>query len=83
MTTVAVFDSKPYDREHLLRENQDGLTWRFLDWRLTRETATTARDAEAVCVFVNDQLDRPCLEALAAQAPSRPTPAGISSAFVS
>ncbi len=63
MTTVAVYDAKPYDREHLVRED---LTWRFLDCRLTRETAATAVDAEAVCVFVNDQLDRACLEALAA-----------------
>jgi len=27
----------------------------------------TAKGAQAVCVFVNDQLDRPCLEALATQ----------------
>lgn len=67
MTTVAVFDSKPHDREHLLREDQAGLTWRFLDCRLTRETAAAAKDAQAVCVFVNDQLDRACLEVLAAQ----------------
>ncbi len=67
MTTVAVFDTKPYDREHLLREVQDGLTWRFLDCRLNRETAATAKDSQAICAFVNDQLDRPCLEALAAQ----------------
>ena len=32
-----------------------------------RDTAPTAKGAQAVCVFVNDQLDRPCLEALAAQ----------------
>jgi len=47
MITVAVHDTKPYDREHL--------------------KAAAAGDAEAVCVFVNDQLDRPCLEALAGQ----------------
>ena len=34
---------------------------------MTRDTATTAKGAQAVCVFVNDQLDRPCTEALAAQ----------------
>lgn len=67
MTTVAVFDSKPHDREHLLREDHAGLAWRFLDCRLTRETAAAAKDAQAVCVFVNDQLDRACLEMLAAQ----------------
>ena len=68
MIQVAVYDTKPYDREHLQRALADcGLEWRFLDFRLTKETAPTALGAQAVCVFVNDQVDRPCLEALAAQ----------------
>src|SRR5512137_951253 len=68
MTTVAVFDTKPYDREPLQSAAASrGIEWRFLEFRLTKETAPLARDAQAVCVFVNDQLDRPCLEALAAQ----------------
>ncbi len=29
--------------------------------------ALLAKDAQAVCVFVNEQVDRPCLEALVAQ----------------
>lgn len=65
MTTVAVYDSKPYDREHLLAAAAEGLSWRFLECRLTRDTAATAAGAQAVCVFVNDQLDRPCLQVLA------------------
>ena len=64
MPTVAVYDSKPYDREHL---RADDLSWRFLDFRLSRETAATAAGADAVCVFVNDVLDRPCLAGLKAQ----------------
>jgi D-lactate dehydrogenase len=68
MIQVAVYDTKPYDRDHLQRASADcGLEWRFLDFRLTTDTAPTARGAQAVCVFVNDQVDRPCLEALAAQ----------------
>lgn len=43
------------------------IEWRFLEFRLTRETAPLAAGAQAICVFVNDQLDRPCLEAVAAQ----------------
>ena len=31
---------------------------------MTQETAAAAEDAAAVCIFVNDQADRPCLEAL-------------------
>ena len=68
MFTTAVFDTKPYDREPLQSASVSGaIEWRFLDCRLSRETAPLANGAQAVCVFVNDQLDRPCLEALAAQ----------------
>ncbi len=68
MITTAVFDTKPYDRDALrsacIRGNVE---WRFWEFRLTKETAGTAHGAQAVCVFVNDQLDGPCLEALAGQ----------------
>src|SRR5688572_22613198 len=64
---TAVFDTKRYDREELQRASAGcGIEWRFLDFRLTRDTAATAKGAEAVCVFVNDRLDRDCLEALVA-----------------
>jgi D-lactate dehydrogenase len=66
MITVAVYDTRPYDREHLeAGADRDRIAWRFHDFRLTQETAALALGAQAVCVFVNDQLDRPCLEALA------------------
>ncbi|NMO13384.1 2-hydroxyacid dehydrogenase [Pyxidicoccus fallax] len=62
---TAVYDTKPYDRERLLAEApRDTLEWRFWDFRLTAETAQTAEGAQAVCVFVNDVVDRPCLQAL-------------------
>ena len=62
---IAVYDTKPYDRESLQPAAGGGIEWRFLEFRLTRDTALTAKGARAVCVFVNDQLDRPCLEVLA------------------
>jgi len=68
MINTAVFDTKPYDREPLQRASAGkSIEWRFLEFRLTKEAASLARGAQAVCVFVNDQLDRPCLQALAAQ----------------
>jgi D-lactate dehydrogenase len=68
MSTTVVFDTKPYDRESLQRASANTeLEWQFLEFRLTRETAPLARGAPAVCVFVNDQVDRPCLEVLVAQ----------------
>ncbi len=68
VVTAAVFDTKPYDREALQRASANhGIEWRFLDFRLTKDTASAAKNARAVCVFVNDELNRPCLELLAAQ----------------
>jgi D-lactate dehydrogenase len=68
MITAAVFDTKPYDREPLQRASAaSAIEWRFLEFRLSRETAPLAQGAQAVCVFVSDQVDQPCLQVLAAQ----------------
>ena len=67
MTTVAFYDTKPYDRDFMLHAaGADAIRWVFHDFRLTTETARTAEGAETVCAFVNDRLDRGCLEQLAA-----------------
>jgi D-lactate dehydrogenase len=63
---TAVFDTKPYDREALLAASAGSvLDWRFMECRLSVEAASAAEGAAAVCLFVNDRADRPCLEALA------------------
>jgi D-lactate dehydrogenase len=68
VVTAAVFDTKPYDREALQQASTDhGIEWHFLEFRLTQDTASAAKNARAVCVFVNDQLSRPSLEVLAKQ----------------
>src|SRR5262245_30626605 len=65
---AAVFDTKPYDRQALQQASADnGIEWQFLEFRLTEESASASRDVRAVCVFVNDQLNRSCLEQLARQ----------------
>ena len=65
LTTVAFFDTKPYDRAYFERAaGADAIRWQFHEFRLSSETAGIATGAAAVCVFVNDRLDRPCLEAL-------------------
>ena len=64
---VAVFSTKPHDRQFLQQCNAaHGSTHdlRFLEPRLNAETANLAQDCEAVCVFVNDSLDRAVLEQL-------------------
>src|SRR5215469_10582865 len=66
--TVAVFDTKTYDREALQQASANhSIEWHFLEFRLTQDTVSAAKNAQAVCVFVNDQLDRRCMEALARQ----------------
>jgi D-lactate dehydrogenase len=63
--TVTVFDTKPYDREFLERENRAfGFGMTFFQDHLTRDTASLAGGAQAVCAFVNDTLDRPVLDIL-------------------
>jgi D-lactate dehydrogenase len=66
VVTAAVFDTKPYDQRALQDASANrGIDWHFLEFRLTEDTAPAAKNAHAVCVFVNDQLNRPCLELLA------------------
>ncbi len=68
VVAAAVFDTKPYDREALQRASANhAIQWHFLEFRLTQDTASAAMNSRAVCVFVNDQLDQPCLESLAKQ----------------
>src|SRR5215471_16649269 len=65
MLQTAVFDTKPYDRESLQRAaSSDKIKWRFLESRLSLESAPAARHAAAICIFVNDRADRSCLECL-------------------
>jgi len=67
MIETAVFDTKPYDREYLAQApGAERVAWRFHEFRLSAETASAAKGAQAVCIFVNDQADRACLEALSA-----------------
>jgi len=59
------FDTKPYDREYLTRASgPKEIAWEFHEFRLSRETATLCRGADAVCIFVNDCADAAVLETL-------------------
>jgi len=63
---IAVFSAKPYDRAFLDAANQEGAHQiRYLEARLSAETAVLAEGHDAVCAFVNDELGRANLEALA------------------
>jgi len=54
---IRCFDTKPYDIEFFERANASyGFGIHFHKDRLGPETVDLARDADAVCVFVNDEL---------------------------
>ncbi|MEB3289914.1 MAG: 2-hydroxyacid dehydrogenase [Leptolyngbya sp.] len=65
---VAVFSAKPYDQSSFEQSNAPyGHDFTFLEARLTPATVSLAREAEAeaVCVFINDEVNRQVLERLA------------------
>jgi D-lactate dehydrogenase len=67
MMLTAVFDTKPYDRDYLAAAAAGRpLQLVFHESRLTADTARLADGMAAVCAFVNDRIDRPCLATLAA-----------------
>lgn len=62
---ISVFDTHHFDRAALEKENAAlGHALHFFEARLEHKTARLASGCQAVCVFVNDVLDRPTLTAL-------------------
>ncbi|HUF27926.1 MAG TPA: 2-hydroxyacid dehydrogenase [Gemmatimonadaceae bacterium] len=63
---VAVFSAKPYEREFLDQANTPPAhELRYLEPRLTIQTAALAEGCDAICAFVNDDLSAPVLRELA------------------
>ncbi|MBW4575228.1 MAG: 2-hydroxyacid dehydrogenase [Aphanothece sp. CMT-3BRIN-NPC111] len=63
---VAVFSTKSYDRQFLEAANAENKhELAFFEPHLTCKTSVLASGFPAVCVFVNDQLDKQTLSALA------------------
>jgi len=63
---IAVFSSKPYDRDTLTAANAaHGHNLQFFEAALSVETCSLAEEAEAVCVFVNDKVDARLLRCMA------------------
>jgi D-lactate dehydrogenase len=63
---VAVFSYKPYERPFLETANAGRHRLTYFQAHLTEETVSLAGDFDAVCVFVNDRLDAPVIQTLAA-----------------
>lgn len=66
-TTIAFFDTKPYDRKSFEKLNAHfGYAISYFKEHLTLETAILAKDHDIVCAFVNDDISKPVLEQLLA-----------------
>ncbi|MDD2237810.1 MAG: 2-hydroxyacid dehydrogenase [Kiritimatiellae bacterium] len=66
--TISFFDAKPYDQKSFDEVNESfGFQIRYLNMRLGPETVALARGAEAVCVFVNDVVNKEVIDALVEQ----------------
>ena len=62
---VALFSSKSYDQDYFKKaQGIDEHHFEFFEARLKRKTANLAEGFDAVCVFVNDELDRATLSVL-------------------
>lgn len=65
MIKVAFFDAKAYDKPSFLQYGEaHGLQFKFLETKLNADTADLAAHCDAVCVFVNDVVDRAVIEKL-------------------
>ena len=61
---VTVFSTKSYDRQFLDLANKGRYQLTYLESRLTRQTVSSAAGADAICAFVNDELDEQVLAQL-------------------
>lgn len=65
---ISIFDTRKFDRAALEKENlRFGHDLRFFGTGMDHSTAKLAAGSEAVCVFVNDVLDRATLTTLAGE----------------
>ena len=61
---VAFFDSKNYDVESFQKFKTSGLDFKFFETKLSLDTVELARGYNAVCVFVNDVVNKEVIDKL-------------------
>lgn len=62
---IAFFDAKQYDKESFeIAARDSGIEFKFYDTKLNADTASLARGADGVCIFVSDTVDREVAEKL-------------------
>ena len=67
---IAFFDAKDYDKNSFIRANEGGrFDISFYETRLTKDTCRLAEGCDAVCVFVNDDVNREVIDAFSTIVP--------------
>ncbi len=62
---VLFFDSKPYDKQYFNRANEGfGFDLQYFEGHLSAQTKDLVKDHRAICVFVNDQIDKKMVDFL-------------------
>ncbi len=64
MKTVAFFDTKSYDKESFERFCGEDIKLRFFENKLNEDTVGSATGFDAVCAFVNDNINKYVIEKL-------------------
>ncbi|MEM9701736.1 MAG: 2-hydroxyacid dehydrogenase, partial [Planctomycetota bacterium] len=63
---IALFSAQSYDRQFFdAAADGTGHELRYVESAFSADAASLAGDADAVCIFVNDQCDAPAIAALA------------------
>ena len=63
---ISFFDTKPYDVSSFEKfDGESGLTFKYFETKLTRDTCDLAIGSDAVCIFVNDTADSSVIDRLA------------------
>lgn len=65
MKTIAFFDTKSYDKESFQKYTSEDINIRFFENKLNADTVSMAACCDAVCAFVNDNIDKKVIDKLA------------------
>ncbi len=63
MRRIAIFDTKPYDREWFDKQNT-AYELVYFENKLNEKTAVLAKGCDAVCAFVNDDINKAAIDIL-------------------
>ncbi|MDR0832355.1 MAG: 2-hydroxyacid dehydrogenase [Bacillales bacterium] len=61
---ILVYDTKPYDKEYFELLKDERFNIKYLDAKLDNQTAYLAKGYDAICIFVNEYVDKEIIDIL-------------------